>query len=569
MSDRFKAIAALAGFSIILALLMQGPQLLHDRHPLSRGIEVRLNDDEEIYLARIQEALTGRPELSAEAFTGHPGLTGTQFALIERLYGQAFSGTDWRAADVLRLMDSLIPVLIFLSLFLFFRLAGFGTAYAFGGAAVFCLLQLFNLNRPIHMRSSFLIMLWTLIALSFGWRGYKWWYVGAGLLLGLLVSVYFWSFMFAWIFWGVLFIWEFGEWLLQRWKEQHKKQSRIKKIMHTALSVFRRKRPEKQRFSILSWHLLGLAGLLGVIAALPAVSSYLTMMEHPLYEYGSFRSGMHPGRAPESWIYSVLFLTMLVGTCVAVFQEYQLLRKYRLAIVSLISGFIYMNQQSVHNITFNFVSHGIFSLLLGACCVVLLAVSIRSKWLLISACAALIYIGGISYDGRSVIGQWTPQDGQYEDQHLIELLPILDDLPRARILSDSVTSRFVSGYTHHDIAYSIYLKNVLMTHMEIASRFCLTQLPLKPEQRVISERRHLVHPDATAAFGGDLRQQEEKMVLSACAELDLSPPLALEAYEISHVLWNKVMEPNWNVRRLRVPLKEVASGELWTLYELK
>ncbi|MDP7069041.1 MAG: hypothetical protein QF815_00815, partial [Candidatus Peribacteraceae bacterium] len=124
MSDRFKAIAALAGFSIILALLMQGPQLLHDRHPLSRGIEVRLNDDEEIYLARIQEALTGRPELSAEAFTGHPGLTGTQFALIERLYGQAFSGTDWRAADVLRLMDSLIPVLIFLSLFLFFRLAG-------------------------------------------------------------------------------------------------------------------------------------------------------------------------------------------------------------------------------------------------------------------------------------------------------------------------------------------------------------------------------------------------------------------------------------------------------------
>ncbi len=59
------------------------PQLLHMNSPLYKGISVQLNSDEPIYLARVQESLSGRPELAAEAFTGHPGLLGTQVAFIE------------------------------------------------------------------------------------------------------------------------------------------------------------------------------------------------------------------------------------------------------------------------------------------------------------------------------------------------------------------------------------------------------------------------------------------------------------------------------------------------------
>lgn len=75
-------------------------------------------------------------------------------------------------------------------------------------------------------------------------------------------------------------------------------------------------------------------------------------------------------------------------------------------------------------------------------------------------------------------------------------------------------------------------------------------------------------PDAVSALKSDTRMQEVALVESACAELDLDPSLALQTFDVSHVLWNKVAAPNWNVRRLRCHLTEIASGEHFVLYRI-
>lgn len=561
MIAKLQWILVLSLCSLVLAVLMQGPQWRHQQHPLARGLAVSLNSDEAIYLARIQESLSGRPEQSAEAFTGHPNLVGTQFAMIERFYGTVFRFTGWRAPAVATFLDVVVPIAVFLSLVFFFQLVGFDKKTALITTCLFCVLQLYSLNRPIHMRSSFLVMLWSLNFLLLSLRSRWWWSVLAGTVLGLLVGVYVWSFMFAWAFWGVFLLWELMEWAMTH---VQKKKSLLSKLKQVCWFL----RPRKPTFTFLRWHLLLIAGVAGLLTALPFIAQYIILQTHPLYAYGEFRSGMHHGRLPESLPYSLIFFVALVlGVC-AHRADYEKLRPYRPAFVLLGAACIYMNQQLVHGVVFNFVSHGIFSLMLAALAVISVAVVTRQQYLLLAALVLSVYAAAITYDGRYVLGQWTVSESRFENQFLVETLPVFDGLERGRVLSDPATMAFIASNTHHDIVYSIYLKNVLMTHREIALRYCLSQLPLRPEQRRIRETQHLIMPDAVSAFKGDTRTQEIAMVESACAELDSDPEVSLNTFEVSYVLWNKVAEPDWNVRRLRTNLEEIASGPKWTLYRI-
>mgnify|MGYP005636657569 CR=1 FL=1 len=527
---------SLIGFSVFLAVVMQVPQWRHMHHEDARGVLVSLNSDESIYLARVQESLSDRPELSAEAFMGHDSVEGSQFALIERVYGNMFRLTGWNASEVFRLMDSVVPVLLFLSIFFFLRLCGFRKDIAFGGAALFCLVQLYNLSRPIHMRASFFLMLWSLIGITAAYHK-KWWGVAlGGVMLGLLVAVYVWSFMFAWAFWGALFLIA----LLQFWRKK----------------------------GLESWHFLLLTGLVGLVAAVPAVIQYMNLLSHPLYEYAQFRSGIHPSRMPESLVYSGLFLVMLVGLGMTYRTHASTLKRFTPVLALVIAAVVYMNQQVVHGQTFNFVSHGIFSLMLAAVSVALLGLIFRPKWLLLSIAAVGVYIAAISYDGRYLLNQWSVDDSSLADQHLSELFSELEGMRRTRIMTDPHTSALIAGFTKHDVVYSVYLKNVLLTHKEIALRFCLTQLPLRPEQRHIEDQQHLIYPDAVSAFKGSVREEEVALVQAACTELDLEPSLGLGVFEASHIVWNKAEQPEWNMRRLRTKLKLVSETDTWALYQI-
>ncbi|MBU0766685.1 hypothetical protein KKF55_02790 [Patescibacteria group bacterium] len=529
--------------SIVIAVFMQVPQFLHQIHPDSKGVLVTLNSDEHYYLARVQEALSGRGEQASEAFVGDPDIVGTQLALIERLYGVLFYWTGLRASGVFQVMDSVLPVLIFLGLFFFFQLCGFTRKQALFGAILFVVIEAYNLNRPIHMRASFFAMLMTLICIAAGITRRRSFGILGGVLLGVLIGVYFWSWSFAWLWWGIYFVWELGEFVWQR---------RVLGVGRGALGI---------------WKKLLIIGVVGLVAALPFIWNLYSVMQHPLSEYGVFRSGMHPSRMPESWIYSALFAVMTVGVLMTVRKRYEQLRPYRAGIVTVLTAFGFMNQQVIHGTIFMFVSHSIFSLLLAPIVVLLLAWTLRTKWMIIAALAACIYLAGIGYDGRYVLGQWTVIPGRFADQHFATLLPVLDELPRVRILSDPDSTAFIASYTHHDVVYSIYLKNVLMTHKEIAERFCTLQIPTNPDDCDFENIDHLIHPEANAVFGDpSIRENELKLINEACAEADRDPAAFLKKFDVQYVLWDEKRQPDWDLRRFRVPLEKVVQGEGWSLW---
>lgn len=549
---------SLVGFSIFLAVIMQVPQWKHVQNPEYKGLLVELNSDEAIYLARVQESLSGRPEQSAEAFLGDSSVQGSQFAFIEKWYGNMFRFTGWNAAEVLQLMDSVIPVLIFLSLFFFLQLCGFEKKYALIGATIFCLCQLYNLSRPIHMRASFLLMLWSLIGVTAAYRRQWWGVLIGGGLLGLLVGVYVWSFVFAWMYWGILLCIALLEWMTP------KKQSTLQRFTHRISQFFH----HRHFFGFQIWHFLLMTGLIGGIAAIPAITQYITLVSHPLYAFAKFRSGIHPSHLPESFIYSGLFLVMTLGVVMTYIKHRSAMKRYIPVVALIITALVYMNQQVIHGHTFNFVSHGIFSLMLAAISVAVLPFLLRPKWLVVSAAAAAVYIAAITYDGRYIIKQWSVQESQFAQQHVASAIAVLNDMPRMRILSDPETSALIASHTKHDVLYSIYLKNTLMTHEEIALRYCLTQLPLPSALRRIKEEQHLVYPDAVSAFKGNVREHEVALVTALCADLDLDPGSVMDTFGVTDILWNKVSEPDWNISRINKSLTLIQETDTWALYHI-
>ena len=85
---------------LLLGLIIQIPQWIYSLDSRYHGIPVHLNSDEGVYLARVEEALTGRPMQAAEAFIGDPAIKGTQPAILEHVTGVLFSWSGWRAATV-------------------------------------------------------------------------------------------------------------------------------------------------------------------------------------------------------------------------------------------------------------------------------------------------------------------------------------------------------------------------------------------------------------------------------------------------------------------------------------
>ncbi|MBI1813316.1 hypothetical protein HY285_03740 [Candidatus Peregrinibacteria bacterium] len=547
LPPRFRWPFLLAACCIALGALMQVPQALRMMSPEYRGILVHLNSDEEIYQARVEEALQGRPEQAAEALVGDPRLRGSQSAQLEALEGTAFRFAGWSAPVLLQVLDSIIPPLLFLLLWWFFLSSGFTRRQALLGAAFFCLLELYNLNRPVYQRTSTLAVLLVFLLLMQGLDRRRPAGVLGGMLLGWLTGGYFWGWTFGWIWTGVLFLWELIDW------------SRLPKHERSTAVQSR-------------WMRLLLFLLVAAVSALPALLALRHLASDPLYPLAVFRSGIHPSHLPESWPYTVLFAVMTAGVATAFLHHREELRRRRYACVMVLAAFVAINQQMIHGIVFNFVSHYLFFLIIAAIGMLLLAFSLRfrPRILALSAAAACIYLAAIGFDGRFILKQWHPRPSDFVDQRLATLLPILNSLPRTRLLTDSATALFVADETKHDVVYALYLKNVLLSDRELAERFCMTQLPEPPEKRMWAQQTQLLWPDADAAFRNDpsVRRRELHLVSDACARLDRDPVQALKTYGVSSILWNEQRTPDWNLARLRVPLTKIGQGEGWSLWKL-
>jgi len=550
MKDRMKWILVVSLCALSLGVVLQIPQFLYWIQPASQGILVHLNSDEYQYLARLEEALTGRPEQAAQPYLGDPYAGGMHFALIEQAEGVLFGWTGWRAATVFQVLDSVIPVLLFLALLSFLRLCGFSRKRSLLGAFLFLIPLFYSLNRPIHQRESFFLVLVTilLVLLSLERRSVVAG-LGAGIALGVFFGVYLWAWMFAWTYVGLLLLWELIAWWRQRGR----------------VALFRSRAGRLILFLIV-----------GLAVASPFIVSILGSMRNPLYAEVAFRQGMHLTRLPESWIYSTLFLLMSLVLLFARRRMPELQGSKQYAILFPMAVCVVINQQVVHGQVIAFTSHFTFAIALASVCAFLLSIEVFRagsrirRVLLLSFGASALMIAAIAWDNRPVLTQFEVRPGRYAEQHFSTLLPVLDALPRTRILSDSGTSAFISSSTQHDIVMSIYLESAFLTHEEIAERVCLGFLPLAPAERRISDQFQLVWPDANAANRGtDAREREVRLVEEACRRVDADPEGMLRKFGVDYVLWDVPRNPQWDLKRLKIPLTKIDEDPgNWVLYKI-
>lgn len=527
---------------LLLAILLQVPQWRHMGDSRFWGVFVQLNADEYYYLPRVMEALHGRMSQVSEGVVGDPRIRPLQGALIEQAYGVLFRWTGWRAATVLQIMDSVESSLLFLGLIVFLIVAGFSRVQALAGSVLFVLLELYSLNRPVHQRASFLLVLLACTLLLVGMRGRRIAAVMGGALLGLLVGVYFWSYTFAWAFWGVLFLRESAACLRDR-RFQWRKRTAFDALL--------------------------LSGVIGLLVALPFFLRTVAITQDPFFQEVQFRNEVFYSHMPESFLRSGLFFVMALSVLFGVTLSSRVSSVYRNAAAVIIAAFLVLNQQVVHGTVMIFSSHYLFPLVFAGVVTLLLGFVVRSRWMIPGVLASMIFLAGIAYDGRAVFAQWRIIPGRFDDQHLATSLPLLDALPMGRILSDARTSLFTAGQTHHDVLYSLYLKHTLMSNREFTERYCGTVLPLPVRSREDEALSHFQQIFPVSGTSPIERTQKLKSMQETCAGIDADPRSFLLRYGVTHILWNEQREPQWELKRLRVPLEKVGQGEGWSLWTLK
>jgi hypothetical protein len=185
-----------------------------------------------------------------------------------------------------------------------------------------------------------------------------------------------------------------------------------------------------------------------------------------------------------------------------------------------------------------------------------------------AACASLILAAAL-YENRYVLKQFTVSDGRFSGQHFAGALPLLEALPASTVLSDPDTSGFLTSHTPHYVVYNAYLQASLVTHAELAERYCLASLPFPGDPQEWSAPRitnYQVHRDPV--LREKVRTLEDGLVRDACARVAANPPLFLQRYGVRYVFWDEKRHAGWNPQRLGVPLEQIEQGEGWSLWRV-
>lgn len=527
---------AVLGAAALLGILVSMPYALHVQDARYRGVPVHLNADEWSYLPRVQEVLESGPaRLGVAIAGGEELLPPLQAGLLEQVYGVLFRPFTQRASTVFLWMDFAVPLLLFIVLVGFLRACGIPRRRAFAAAALFSLLELYNLGRPVHQGASFLLAMLSLWGLLEGVQRRRAWGFLGGVLMGLLTGVYFWSFTAAWVWWGLLL------------------------LCYGYCREWRRVR------------LLVAFGAAGLAAAAPFLIGMRRLAAHPLYEEVFFRSGIGHSRMPESWPWTVLFLVMAAGMLLLRRRSERISPP---VLCTVWTAFILLNQHLLHGTLFLFASHYLFTLAFAAVVALAAVWGDRSKAGVAVTVAATVFLLGIGYDNRSVIAQWRLDDEDFAEQHLASAIPALDALDRTVVLSDPLTSSFIASHTRHDVLFTHYIQHELRSHRELAERYCLTQLPVVPGERHPEQEHVLVYGAAYDAIFDSVekarvRAEELLLVREACMAVDADPSRALAGYGISYILWDEARQPAWDMGKIPGQLTQVARGAGWSLWRLE
>lgn len=541
MSDRTRWLVLVLGFGMLFAVILQIPSMM-DRHAL--GTRVHLPAETALTIARVREPLTGHLEQASEPLLGDSAVRGLRPVFFETAYGAALRGTGIEPQTILRVASSLIAFLLFVALWMFFRLAGFHRVPALVGALLFMIVQWQTTMRDPLLSAQTLLTLAAMAGLLMGLRHHSTFGLVGGFLLGTLIGTMPGAAVFAWAWWSILLMWLVGEWAYVR---AHRSWAlRFHRMFKAVLvPLWRLVRRQEQPFLPVRWHRMLLFGGVALLAAWPHVVEQVLIAQAPYYTDAIGRS---TAVQESPWIMGLLFGVMVVCIGMALRTRIHVLIAHQATVVTIATALLLLvlglSDASVYPL-----------FAIAAICAVLLGATIRDAYFGITAfagCAVLILgaWGGWNMAQRDTMASMIPA---YEE--MFSALPALDALPHSRILGDPATQLLVAAFTEHDVVYGTSLRDALLPNLELAERFCLSWLPAMPEERLVAIREEFL-------------VAEQRRVANTCGQVERFPRAYLIKFGVTHVLVDERSHPDWNLDRLGAARAEAARGEGWSLWKI-
>lgn len=523
--------------ALAVGLIAVAPYVAHTFHPSYRGLTVIRDKDFANYFSRIERVLKGHPEEASNGITPiGSGIEGMQVAGIERTVGTLLRWTGLDAPPLSVIVTGILSPVLFLLFYLLFLRLAFPGRWALSATVVLFAVMFHVLTRVVHPGWSFVPAIAALLSfLSFRERPTLPRAVAAGILLGALPSLYFWSWTFVWAACGSL----------------------------TALGLLAGGRRDP---IVLHWRRTTVLGLTTLVVSFPFFLYAFLLFRNPLYPEVAIRASFLYERTPESWPRSIL-LSVATLAFLSLFPKEKVAKGY-LAVSSLLLGILLaMHQNVLHARILMFSSHFYPHLLI--------AVAAAGAWVLVHrvpplqraivAGIAAVFLAAGAWDYAG--GHWffIPREANFRHQHLREPIFLLQNGKRDTVLTDADTGRVITAWTDDGIIYTHHARFLLISDRSMAERFCAMELfdpTPSPFRSIYIEYNDVLDSPA-------MRAKERELVDDACATVRRYPSEYLRKYGVTHLLWNRREEPGWRIegRAERLGFQVEGSGGGWTLWE--
>lgn len=519
---------------VILMGLFVTPRIIdHLRSPGS--LPMMISNDEGKYDAGVRAALLGRFSEVRNGMTGPtvdgPPAQGASPALLEMIVGAAFERSGLHAPQVMTLLIVLLTPFIVLLLVGLLRLTGCSRAAALVGTGVYVFVFLSALQKPINMSLSLPFTVLTLLLVLLAWRQRAWEHViVAGVLLGLLPWVYFWSWTYVWAVVG---------WLV-------------------VLSLLQRQRNTSQTRPLL------LMSAIAILVAAPFLLGLLAEHGNTLFAEAAVRSTLVHSRGVESVPRFLLSLLLLTGTLGLAVRSRRHADHWLVPTAFVLGGFTAMYQNLVHGVILSFSSHYYPFVCLSALVTLLWAIehTPRSWWRYpVIVAGATFLIAGV-WDYRA---EWHIVRADYylrSINHLGPAMQLLDDGKRETVLTDRVSAHMITSWTDDDVVFTAYVRHLIVSDTEYVERFCLSELmnPAGPDLT------WLAHEVVEIPSVHDYAAREAQF-RAACTPVRAHPKDFLKKYRVTKLLWNETLRPEWKINAAL--FKKEISGSGWSLWILR
>lgn len=520
-----------AVFAGCLAIL---PYVVHTFHPAYQGLTVSRDKDYANYFSRLERALKGHPEEASNGITPiGSGVKGMQEAGMERIIGAFFGWTKLDAPPLGVIVSALVTVLLFLLFFALFRELAFPPRWALSMMLLYFVILFPSLSRVMHPSWNFVFMVGGLISFLRYWkRPTLTTLLLSILLLGVLPSLYFWSWTYAWATAGSIAL----------------------------LSLF--SAPEH---NILRRHppFVFALGIGVLLVATPFFVQTARLFGNPLYPEVAIRASFLYRRTVESPIRTTLLLVQSVAL-LSLFRRYRTDRSYIACLGMLLGIVIAMHQNVIHTRVLMFASHFYPHLLLSTlvCGAWVLLQNVPKIQKAMVALIAATFLAAGAYDYLSLNSFFVPTAFDFRDQHLAGAVALLQNGKRDTILSDAITGRVITSWTDDGIVYTSHTRFLFVTDAQMAERYCVSQLPaptVDPYKALYIEYNRVLDSP-------QMREREKALVDEACARVKTDPIGYMRKYGVTHVLWNRKDKPDWKVNAQAWRLAPVGQGSGWTLW---